>query len=488
MFMPLKSFLLLITTFTTLFLFGSKTVIKGNVKDFDNQEITVYSYTDYFSENIKTIGYTNISQTGTFSFEFDCEEIQKVYLKIEDKTTWFFTQPGMVYNISLSYNEKANKQRVYDKQLSLNFNFPAPTELNQEIKKFNNKYDAFFDENYTLFVKRDRSVEPKIRAFKTKMLSEAENIKSPFVKGYIKYTIAILENSIDVSYQDNKTGKNSLNTKANIYTEYLHNKPILYNSTEYINFFKTFFKTEMKDLTLQVSGLDISKAINEQASFLSLTKALSKYPFLETKEFKELFAIYGLLTISNDKYFNKDNIIKMLKEANSTSAYLQQKIIAAELINDLTKKSLSKGSKAPTFELMNAKGEEIALSHFKGKPIYINFWSTWNIPSQKEMKVMEQLYKKYGTGIEFVSICTDNDFEKMTTFLAKNPTYKWSFLHLGNNHKLLEAYEVKTTPAYYLLDNDLTILKAPAGRPGGTAERATEDNIEKDFFEITNKR
>jgi hypothetical protein len=38
------------------------------------------------------------------------------------------------------------------------------------------------------------------------------------------------------------------------------------------------------------------------------------------------------------------------------------------------------------------------------------------------------------------------------------------------------------------LDDDLTILKAPAGRPGGTAERATEDNIEKEFFDLINKR
>jgi thiol-disulfide isomerase/thioredoxin len=486
--MPLKSLFSFILILNTFISFGSKTVIKGNVKDFNNQEITIYSYTDYFSDNIQPIGFTNISQTGTFSFEFDCEEIQKVFLKIEDKTTWFFTQPGMVYNISLSYNEKANTQHVYDKQLSLNFNFPAPTELNQEIKKFNDKYDAFFDENYTLFVKRDRSIEPKIKAFKTKMLSEAENIKSPFVKGYIKYTIAILENSIDVSYQDNKTGKNSLSTKANIYTEYLHSKPILYNSSEYINFFKTFFKTEMKDLTLQVSGLDIIKAINEQASFTALSKALDKYPFLETKEFKELFALYGLLTISNDKYFNKDNIIKIMTEIKTKSAYPQQKIIATELINDLTKKPLRSGSKAPTFELINANGDLVSLSSFKGKPLYINFWATWNIPSQKEMKVMEQLYKKYGSGIEFLSICTDNDYEKMTAFLVKNPTYNWPFLHLGKNQKLLEHYQVKTTPAYYLLDDDLTILKAPAGRPGGTAERATEDNIEKEFFDLINKR
>ena len=43
-------------------------------------------------------------------------------------------------------------------------------------------------------------------------------------------------------------------------------------------------------------------------------KLNSQNPFLETKEFKELFALYGLLNISNDKYFNRDNIIKIMNE------------------------------------------------------------------------------------------------------------------------------------------------------------------------------
>lgn len=486
--MHFKSFLFFLFITYSLILSGKNTVIKGYVNGFDNQEITLYTYTDYFSENILPIGFTTITKGGFFSFDFESEEIQKVYLKIEDKTTWFYTQPGMVYNISISYNEELNKQRVYDKQLALKFNFPAPTELNQEIKKFNEKYDAFFDENYALFVKRDRSIEPKIKAFKTKMLSDAENVKSEFVKGYITYTIAILENSIDVSYHDRKTGKNSLNTKANIYTEYLHNKPILYNSSEYINFFKTFFKAELKDLTLKVSGIDVTKAINEEANFSSLSKALAKYPFLETEEFKELFAIYGLTTISNDKYFNQGNIFKMLNQVKTSSQFKKHQLIASEIINDLTKKPLYYGTKAPDFELLNANKENVKLSSFKGKAVYINFWATWNIPSQKEMKVMEQLYKKYGSAVEFISICTDNDFDKMTAFLAKNPTYNWQFLHFSNNQKLLELYQVKTTPSYYLLDKNLNILKAPAGRPGGTAERATEDNIEKEFFNLMNKR
>ncbi len=469
------------------FSFASKTVIKGNVKGFDNQEISLYTYSDYITNTKTTLGYTTISATGTFSFEYDCEYTQKVFLKIEDKSTWFFNEPGKVYNISLSYDEEYNKQRVYDKQLSLKFNFPAPIELNQEIKKFNDKYDAFFDENYILFVKRDRSVEPKIKAFKTKMLKEVETIKSDFVKNYIIYTIAALETSIDVDYSDRKTGKNSQNTKANIYLEYLHNKPILYHHSEYMNFFKAFFKTELKDLTLQVVGTDITKAINEDASSSLLAKALSKYPFLENTEFKTLFTLYGLLTINNDKYFNRENIIKIISQIKTNTTIDDQKMIASNIYQILTEKELSKGSKAPDFKLMNQDNSLVALSSFAGKPIYLNFWATWNIPSQKEMKVMQTLHQKYGEQIQFVSICTDNNFDNMKSFLFKNPSYNWTFLHLGRNQKLLEQYRVATVPTYVLLDKTLKILKAPAGRPGGTAERATEENIEKDFYNLVNK-
>src|SRR3989344_5160580 len=135
---------------------ASKTVIKGFAKAFGDQELSVFTYTDYITYNKKNLGYITINKDETFNFEFEHTETTAIYLKIEDKTTWFYIEPGKVYNLSLSYNEEFNKGRIYDKQLSLKFNFPAPNELNQEIKKYNQKYDAFLDENYLLFVKRDR--------------------------------------------------------------------------------------------------------------------------------------------------------------------------------------------------------------------------------------------------------------------------------------------------------------------------------------------
>jgi len=467
---------------------ASKTVIKGFAKAFGTQELTVFTYSDYITNTKKNLGYVTINKDETFTYEFDYTETTAIYLKIEDKTTWFYIEPGKVYNISLSYSDEYNKGRVYDKQLSLKFNFPAPNELNQEIKKYNQKYDAFFDENYVLFVRRDRSVEPKIKAFKTKMLKEIESVSTDFVKNHIIYSIAQLENSINVSYSDKATGKNSKNTKANLYLEYLNNKPILYNNKEYMGLFTDFFETELKDMTLLISGLDIIKAINEQASMVNYLKSLEKYPFLPDAEFRELFAIYGLYKIKDDKYFNKKNIIGLMNEFRTKSKYAHQKIISEEIYTLLTQKKLDKGSKAVEFSLMNKNNELVSLNSFKGKHLYINFWATWNIPSQKEMKVMEALYKKYNGAVEFLSICTDNNIEKMNNFLAKNPSYTWKFLHLGKNQKLLDDYGVATLPMYVFLDNNLNIISSPAPRPGGSAERATEDNIEKIFYDVMNKK
>lgn len=462
------------------------TTVKGNASQFKGKELELFTYADYISSKKQDIGFTTIKSSGAFSFNFETTEIKKVYLKIEDKTTSFFVQPGEVYNINLSYSNELNKGRIYDKKLSLNFSFPVPIELNQQIGKFNREFDDFIAENRALFEKRDHSIETKLKAFHLKMLNEFKNSTTTFITDYINYSIASTESSLDVSYKKTDIKKGN-NIKANLYLAYLDKKPILYTNPEYINFFKTFFKGEFKTLSLKVEGFDISKAINDKASYTDLMIALSKYPFLENDVFKNLFMLNGLLEISTDKYFTKANIIKILNEVKSTSKFSKHKLIANNIIDRITKKKFGIGSTAPNFELMNKDSESISLNSFKGRPVYINFWTNWSIPSQKEMKIMQVLYKKYKGKIDFISICADNDFNKMTTFLSKNEGYNWTFLHVGKDKKILSNYSVATFPTYVLINDNLKVVKFPAGRPGGTAERATEDNIDKDIYELINQ-
>tara|TARA_B100000809_G_scaffold80984_1_gene79276 strand:+ start:792 stop:2255 length:1464 start_codon:yes stop_codon:yes gene_type:complete len=474
--------------FFTSGLIASTTIVKGNASHFKGKELELFTYSDYITLKKQDIGFTTIKSNGAFIFNFETSEVKKVYVKIEDKTTSFFVQPGEVYNLNLSYSNEMNKGRIYDKQLSLNFSFPVPTELNQQIGKFNGKYDAFIAENRALFEKRNHSIEVKLKAFQIKMLKEFEGATSTFITDYINYSIASTQNSLDVSYKKTDIKKGN-NIKAKLYLAYLDEKQISYTNPEYISFFKAFFRGEFKTLSTEVQGFDISRAINDEASYAALSRALNKekYAFLFNEEFKNLFMLNGLLEVSRGKYFTKKNIISILNEVKATSKYPKHKIIAANIIDKMNKKKFGAGSTARGFELKNKDNESISLNSFKGKPVYINFWTNWSIPSQKEMKIMQLLYKKYKGKIEFISICADNDFSKMTNFLSKNEGYNWSFLHIGKDKKILSNYGVATFPTYILIDENLKVVKFPAGRPGGTAERATEANIDKDIYELINQ-
>lgn len=471
----LGSFLLLQTL-----IFAANTVIKGFAKDFNDSELSVYVYEDFITERKKKIGFTQLINDNAFTFKLDQQHIQKVELAIEDKTTWFFIEPGKVYNITLSYDPELNKKRIYDRVLSLKFNFPAPNELNQLVAKFNRKYDDFITQNEALFIKRDGSVTPKIEEFENNITKEFQTYQHEFINNFIKYTLATTFNAIDVSYY--KGDKKALD-KADIFMKYLQNQPVLYHNPEYMHFFKDFFKGEIKKLTLQLHGMDITKAINEQNSYDNLVKALAKYPFLENRELLQLFMINGLREIGKDKYFEQDNIVSILQYITDNSAFPEQKIIANNVIQKITYQKLAKGSKAPNFTLPTVKNTMVSLGDFEGKYVYVNFWASWSIPALKEMKIIEKLYQKYKNKVAFVSICTDNDKDKIKELLKENPGYTWTFLQ-NKDRELMQAYEVRTLPTYILIDQQGNILRFPAPRPGGNIERPTEEDIERLLYEL----
>ena len=203
-----------------LFLFttqlkASIIIIKGNASKFKGKELTIYTYSDYISNQKTQIGFTTIQKNGSYSFKFEAENIKKVFFNIEDKSAWFFVQPGKVYNVNLDYNEEFNKGRIYDKELSIIFNFPVPNELNQKVIKFNQKFDLFIENNEVLFEKRDRSIEPKLKEFKIQTLEEAKSSKAEFITDYIRYSLTLTQLVIDVSNRSHDAKKDRTNRAAN---------------------------------------------------------------------------------------------------------------------------------------------------------------------------------------------------------------------------------------------------------------------------------
>ena len=53
------------------------------------------------------------------------------------------------------------------------------------------------------------------------------------------------------------------------------------------------------------------------------------------------------------------------------------------------------GQLAPNFTLTDYHGNQVSLSDFRGKVVYLDFWATWCQPCLDQMPVLHRLYAKY---------------------------------------------------------------------------------------------
>lgn len=70
--------------------------------------------------------------------------------------------------------------------------------------------------------------------------------------------------------------------------------------------------------------------------------------------------------------------------------------------------SVKKGVPAPDFRLPDLNGQEVTLSQFRGKVVFLNFWATWCPPCIEEMPSINALQKKVQSN-DFVILTVNID-------------------------------------------------------------------------------
>jgi cytochrome c biogenesis protein CcmG/thiol:disulfide interchange protein DsbE len=123
--------------------------------------------------------------------------------------------------------------------------------------------------------------------------------------------------------------------------------------------------------------------------------------------------------------------------------------------------SVLTGRAAPDFSLTSLTGEKTRLSDLRGKPVLINFWSTWCEPCKVEHALLKQAVAAYGDRVHFVGVIYEDEPAKVHEYLAARPL---GFTQLVDPQSLTAIdYGVAGVPESFFVDRRGLIQHKEAG-------------------------
>ncbi len=138
---------------------------------------------------------------------------------------------------------------------------------------------------------------------------------------------------------------------------------------------------------------------------------------------------------------------------------------------------LKKGSSLPDFSFTLEDGRKVQTSDYRGKPLLVHFWASWEGRSRAETFRVRRMLKGNQGKIEAVSISLDvNDAARKG--IERMDSVSWtSYCDFQSwNSPLVKQFGIRSIPFYLLAGADGKVLAA-----GASYEKDIEPEIKKLF-------
>jgi peroxiredoxin len=123
---------------------------------------------------------------------------------------------------------------------------------------------------------------------------------------------------------------------------------------------------------------------------------------------------------------------------------------------------LNTGTPAPNFILPNMTNGKVSELNFRGSPLVVLFWTTWNQLSVDQLDLIDGYISKYpDTKVKVLAINSQEDKNLVVSFI-KRGGYKIP-VALDGNGGVTEAYGAHNLPAIYFIDKSGIINNSSVG-------------------------
>ena len=119
------------------------------------------------------------------------------------------------------------------------------------------------------------------------------------------------------------------------------------------------------------------------------------------------------------------------------------------------------GKPAPNFALHTLDGKTISLSELRGKPVLLNFWSTWCEPCKLEHELLQHAASFYGDAVQFVGVVYQDSDENARQYLAQHVSVYPQLM--DPDTKAAIDFGVAGVPESYLVSASGVVLEKQPG-------------------------
>ncbi|MFH1159859.1 MAG: TlpA disulfide reductase family protein [bacterium] len=452
----------------TCSLVAQQVTVTGTAPGAEKKTIRLLTWGDLITFVEKPVAQTTIDSTGSFSMTFNLPSTSYIAVSIDLHRSELYMQPGSAYEMKIAPINYTDNLEVNPFILSQNLEIelvnPGQDELNVWIRAYDDKYNQFLLDHFNaLYLERKKTW---LDTFQLQVNNLYAWVHQPYLQNYIRYKTAGLEQIAHAKSQ------------ADLAKTYFIDQPILYENVEYMQFFNNFFTKYLPVTSNVLRKIDLNPIIRGPKPYPALMKTLASDTILRNEQLRELVLLKGLYELFYADKESQDYIIGILGTIKLESKVEKNRAIAENMYKKVTQ--LRSGTEAPEFTLVGRKNDErISLKDFAGKPVVLNFWTTFCEGCLAEMELEVPIYEKYKDKVVFASICADKYWIKMNYYAMVKPEFAWVLLHYSDNTDLLVDYNVRSYPLYLIIDRDGDIYRYPAPMPSEGLEAVIEELIQQ---------
>jgi peroxiredoxin len=129
---------------------------------------------------------------------------------------------------------------------------------------------------------------------------------------------------------------------------------------------------------------------------------------------------------------------------------------------------------APDFSVRDLDGNMVALSDFRGRPVWINFWATWCPPCRAETPDIQEVYEdNQAAGLVVLGISIGEDADSVRGYMERTGTTFTTAL--DSDTSIAATYRIVGIPTHFFVDAE-GILRE--WRIGSMSMKTMRKNVE----------